>query len=159
VRGEPAVEPPLDVEVQPALEPQDLPGMPGRPRLPAGAVQPGDHHVHPEDQQPDAQLAPQRRPDGAEPAMGCRLGSDNWPSTGRGGRTHAIYLAPAADTGASRPPTRQRHLGCRGVQGTTFLIDQIRSIDTDYIVGDPVHYLDRDELDQIEHAVTRYLGL
>jgi mRNA interferase MazF len=44
-------------------------------------------------------------------------------------------------------------------QQTKFLVDQIRSIDTDYIVGDPVHYLDRDELAEIEHAVTRYLGL
>ena len=44
-------------------------------------------------------------------------------------------------------------------QPTKFLVDQIRSIDTDYIVGDPVHYLDRDELAKIEHAVTRYLGL
>jgi mRNA interferase MazF len=45
------------------------------------------------------------------------------------------------------------------LNGTTFLVDRIRSIDTDYIVGDPVHYLDRDELAEIEHAVTRYLGL
>jgi mRNA interferase MazF len=44
-------------------------------------------------------------------------------------------------------------------QETRFLVDQIRSIDTDYIVGDPVHYLERDELAEIEHAVSRYLGL
>lgn len=44
-------------------------------------------------------------------------------------------------------------------QETRFLVDQIRSIDTDYIVGDPVHYLERDELSEIEHAVSRYLGL
>jgi mRNA interferase MazF len=44
-------------------------------------------------------------------------------------------------------------------QSTRFLIDQIRSIDIDYIVGDPVHYLERDDLAEIEHAVARYLGL
>jgi mRNA interferase MazF len=42
---------------------------------------------------------------------------------------------------------------------TRFLVDQIRSIDVDYIVGDPVHYLERDELAEVEHAVARYLGL
>ncbi|WP_420156898.1 type II toxin-antitoxin system PemK/MazF family toxin [Nocardiopsis sp. CNT-189] len=42
---------------------------------------------------------------------------------------------------------------------TLFLIDQIRSIDTDYIHGDPVHYLDPYEMGQIERAVILYLGL
>jgi mRNA interferase MazF len=42
---------------------------------------------------------------------------------------------------------------------TRFLVDQIRSIDVTDIHGDPVHYLDRDEIAEIEHAVTRYLGL
>jgi mRNA interferase MazF len=42
---------------------------------------------------------------------------------------------------------------------TRFLVDQIRSIDVTYIHGDPVHYLDRDEIAEVEHAVTRYLGL
>jgi mRNA interferase MazF len=42
---------------------------------------------------------------------------------------------------------------------TRLLVDQIRSIDIDYIVGDPVHYLERDELAEVEHAVARYLGL
>lgn len=44
-------------------------------------------------------------------------------------------------------------------QETRFLVDQIRSIDINYITGDPVHYLERDELAEIEHAVSRYLGL
>jgi len=44
-------------------------------------------------------------------------------------------------------------------QPTRFLVDQIRSIDISYIRGDPVYYLDRDEIEAIEHAVTRYLGL
>lgn len=41
---------------------------------------------------------------------------------------------------------------------TRFLVDQIRSIDTRYVGTEPVHYLERDELAEIEHAVTRYLG-
>ena len=44
-------------------------------------------------------------------------------------------------------------------QETRVLVDQIRSIDTDYLIGDPVHYLERDELAEVEHAVARYLGL
>jgi mRNA interferase MazF len=44
-------------------------------------------------------------------------------------------------------------------QPTRFLVDQIRSVDTDFIIGDPVHYLERDELAEVEHAVIRYLGL
>jgi mRNA interferase MazF len=44
-------------------------------------------------------------------------------------------------------------------QETRFLVDQIRGIDTDYIIGGPVHHLERDELAEVEHAVARYLGL
>jgi mRNA interferase MazF len=42
---------------------------------------------------------------------------------------------------------------------TRLLVDQIRTVDVRYIQGDPVYYLDRDELAEVEHAVTRYLGL
>jgi mRNA interferase MazF len=42
---------------------------------------------------------------------------------------------------------------------TRFLVDQIRSIDTRYVKGDPVAYLERDEMAEVEHAITRYLGL
>ena len=44
-------------------------------------------------------------------------------------------------------------------QATRFVVDQIRSVGIDYIIGDPVHYLERDELAEVEHAVIRYLGL
>ena len=40
-----------------------------------------------------------------------------------------------------------------------FMIDQMRSIDTQYIDGEPVAYLERDEMAEIEHALARYLGL
>ncbi len=42
---------------------------------------------------------------------------------------------------------------------TLFLVDQIRTVDVSYIHGDPVAYLDRVALAQVEHAVVRYLGL
>jgi mRNA interferase MazF len=42
---------------------------------------------------------------------------------------------------------------------TRFLVDQIRSIDTHFIFGDPVAYLERDEMAEVEHALSLYLGL
>ena len=42
---------------------------------------------------------------------------------------------------------------------TRFLADRIRTVDVSFIHGDPVHYLERDELAEVEHAVARYLGL
>ncbi|MBB4934169.1 mRNA-degrading endonuclease toxin of MazEF toxin-antitoxin module [Lipingzhangella halophila] len=42
---------------------------------------------------------------------------------------------------------------------TRLLVDQMRSVDVDYVHGDPVHYLDRSEMAEVEHAVVRYLGL
>lgn len=42
---------------------------------------------------------------------------------------------------------------------TRLLVDQIRSIDTDYLVGDPVDYLSRDQLAEAELALTHYLGI
>lgn len=42
---------------------------------------------------------------------------------------------------------------------TRLLIDQIRSIGSDYIVGDPVDFLNRDELAEVELALAHYLGV
>lgn len=38
------------------------------------------------------------------------------------------------------------------------LVDQIRSIDVDYVVGEPVDYLTRDQLAEVDLAVAHYLG-
>ncbi len=38
------------------------------------------------------------------------------------------------------------------------LIDQIRSIDLDHIVGEPLDYLTREQLAQVELALAHYLG-
>jgi mRNA interferase MazF len=42
---------------------------------------------------------------------------------------------------------------------TKILIDQIRTIDATYITGELVDYLSRDDLAQVEHSLSRYLGL
>ncbi|MFA1547004.1 type II toxin-antitoxin system PemK/MazF family toxin [Actinomadura chokoriensis] len=42
---------------------------------------------------------------------------------------------------------------------TKILIDQIRTIDVMYVVGEIVDYLARDDLAQVEHGVSRYCGL
>ena len=42
---------------------------------------------------------------------------------------------------------------------TRFLVDQLRSIDVRFVHGGPVFFLHRDELEEVETAVTRYLGL
>ncbi|MFT3873060.1 MAG: type II toxin-antitoxin system PemK/MazF family toxin [Nocardioides sp.] len=43
--------------------------------------------------------------------------------------------------------------------GTRLLVDQVRSIDVRYVVGDPVDYLTRDQLMDVELALTHYLGV
>ena len=42
---------------------------------------------------------------------------------------------------------------------TRMLADQIRSIDIAYVVGDPVDYLTRDQLADVELALAHYLGV
>jgi mRNA interferase MazF len=42
---------------------------------------------------------------------------------------------------------------------TRFLVDQLRSIDVHFINGEPTYFLHRDELEEVEVAVARYLGL
>ncbi|MDA1358273.1 hypothetical protein O1R50_01460 [Glycomyces luteolus] len=38
-------------------------------------------------------------------------------------------------------------------------VDQLRTIDTQYIAGDLVDFLNREDMEQVEYAVVRYLGL
>ncbi|MDN5805212.1 MAG: type II toxin-antitoxin system PemK/MazF family toxin [Microlunatus sp.] len=44
-------------------------------------------------------------------------------------------------------------------RATRMLVDQIRSIDIDYLVGDPVDYLTRNQLLAVELALAHYLGV
>ena len=48
-----------------------------------------------------------------------------------------------------------------GVAGrdTRVLIDQIRTIDVSYVTGEIVDYLTRDDMAQVEHGLSRYVGL
>ncbi len=69
---------------------------------------------------------------------------------------NVITIVPTSTT--AQPAIFRPSMEING-QETRVLVDQICSIDTDYIIGDPVHYLERDELAEVEHAVARYLGL
>lgn len=42
---------------------------------------------------------------------------------------------------------------------TCLLIDQIRTIDTMYVVGEPIDCLNRADMAQVRHALMRYFGL
>ena len=42
---------------------------------------------------------------------------------------------------------------------TRILTDQIRTIDTAYVTGELVDYLSGDDMAQVEHSLSRYLGL
>jgi len=42
---------------------------------------------------------------------------------------------------------------------TKLLVDQIRAIDSCYVTGELVDYLSRDDMAQVEHSLSRYLGL
>jgi mRNA interferase MazF len=84
------------------------------------------------------------------------------------GRRYGLVLSPSSmpwsvatvipTSTSAQPSVFRPELEVAGV-ATRFLVDQIRTIDVEFIHGDPVHYLDRDEMFEIEHAVSRYLGL
>ena len=42
---------------------------------------------------------------------------------------------------------------------TRILVDQIRTIDVSYVMGELVDYLSRDDMAQVDHTLSRYLGL
>lgn len=44
-------------------------------------------------------------------------------------------------------------------RATRILIDQVRTIDIAYVVGELVDYLSRDAMAQVEHVLSRYFGL
>lgn len=44
-------------------------------------------------------------------------------------------------------------------RATKILIDQLRTIDVSYVAGELVDYLSRDDMAQVEHSLSRYLGL
>ncbi|WP_415678924.1 type II toxin-antitoxin system PemK/MazF family toxin [Tsukamurella hominis] len=84
------------------------------------------------------------------------------------GRRYGVVVSPSSTawsvatvvptSTSARSAVFRPELDLMGVR-TLFLVDQIRTVDTTYIHGDPVGYLDGDEMAEIEHAMTRYFGL
>jgi mRNA interferase MazF len=84
------------------------------------------------------------------------------------GRRYGLVLSPSdmpwsvvtviPTSRSAQPAVFRPEVEIAGVV-TRLLADQIRTVDVRYVQGDPVYYLDRDELAEVEHAVTRYLGL
>ncbi|MFT4166171.1 MAG: type II toxin-antitoxin system PemK/MazF family toxin [Microlunatus sp.] len=70
-----------------------------------------------------------------------------------------LSVATVIPTSTSAGPSIHRpELEIAG-RPTRMLVDQICSIDTDYVVGEPVDYLTRDELAEVELALAHYLGI
>ena len=44
-------------------------------------------------------------------------------------------------------------------QETKILIDQVRTIDVSYVTGELIDYLSQDDMAQVDHSLSRYLGL
>jgi len=58
----------------------------------------------------------------------------------------------------ARPAINRPEIEIAG-QPTRLLVDQIRSIDVDYVVGEPVDYLAHEQLLEVELTVAHYLGI
>ncbi|NUW32566.1 type II toxin-antitoxin system PemK/MazF family toxin [Nonomuraea sp. SMC257] len=68
-------------------------------------------------------------------------------------------VATIIPTSGSAQPTVFRPEIEFGGRRTRLLVDQIRTIDTSFVHGEPVYYLGRDEMAEVERAVMLYLGL
>lgn len=84
------------------------------------------------------------------------------------GRRLGLVVSPAdspltvvtvVPTSTSAGPSIHRPLLEIAGSQTRLLVDQIRSIDVDHVVGDPVDYLTRDEMAEVESAIGHYLGV
>lgn len=70
-----------------------------------------------------------------------------------------LSVVTVVPTSTSAGPSNHRpELEIAGRQ-TRMLVDQIRSIDTDHVVGEPVDHLSREEMAEVEAALIHYLGL
>jgi mRNA interferase MazF len=92
------------------------------------------------------------RPRGHEQG-GKRLGLVVSPSDSPLSVVTVVPTSPSAGNSVHRP-----ELEIDG-RRTKLLVDQIRSIDVDYVVGDPVDYLTRDQLAEVDLALGHYLGV
>ena len=71
----------------------------------------------------------------------------------------ALSVVTVIPTSTSAGPAVHRPELEIGGQATRMLVDQIRSIDVNRVVGDPVDFLNRDELAEVELALAHYLGV
>ena len=68
-------------------------------------------------------------------------------------------VATVAPTSTSAQPALSRpEVEILG-RSTRVLVDQIRTVDVDHLSDDPVDYLGRDAMAQVDHALAHYLGL
>lgn len=86
----------------------------------------------------------------------------------QGGRRFGVVISPSDSplsvvtvipTSTSAGPSIHRPWLEIAGQMTRVLVDQVRSIDAEYVAGEPVDYLTRDRLAEIELALAHYLGL
>jgi mRNA interferase MazF len=84
------------------------------------------------------------------------------------GRRLGVVLSPTASplsvavvipTSTSAAPSMTRPEIEVDGRATRVLVDQIRTIDADYVIGDPVGFLTRSDLAEVERTVARYLGV
>ena len=84
------------------------------------------------------------------------------------GRRYGLVLSPAdmalsvativPTSTQAQPAVFRPEIELGGVP-TRFLVDQLRSIDVRFVNDEPAFFLHRDELEEVEVAVARYLGL
>ena len=94
--------------------------------------------------------------------LGCPRGHE------QGGRRLGLVVSPSASplsvatviptSTSARPSIHRPELEIAG-HNTRLLVDQVRSIDIGYLVGEPVDYLTHDQVAAVEHALAHYLGV
>ena len=86
----------------------------------------------------------------------------------QGGKRYAVVLSPSdmnwsvatiVPTSTRAQPTIYRpEIEAMGTR-TLVLVDQIRTIDVSHLSDEPVDYVTRDQMSDIEHALSHYLGI
>ncbi|WP_331715233.1 type II toxin-antitoxin system PemK/MazF family toxin [Microlunatus sagamiharensis] len=69
-----------------------------------------------------------------------------------------VTVVPTSTSTSAGPSIHRPELEVAG-RTMRFLVDQVRSIDVAYVHGDPVDFLNRDELAEVELALAHYLGV
>ena len=86
----------------------------------------------------------------------------------QGGKRLGLVMSPSDSplsvitvipTSTSAGPSIHRPELEIGGQSTRMLVDQIRTIGVNHVTGDPVAFLNRDELAEVELALAHYLGV